>query len=295
MSYRSDSFNTIFAVFLTIININTMKTIIKSTILLVLSFVILSACKQAGQQSTEASADDKLSKEEILKGLEEIVFPLPEPMNVYQMLQDIGAPYVGDILNPVESIEKYFSSNVKAVNLGVYAADLSYATIYDKKEAIDSYQKSLKILIDDLGIKIDYKLLASEETKAKATDIDSLVSLTSNVFYDIYDFLYTESDPALAALMVNSYYIEGLYIATHISKETFDNIEMVKIIYGQAKPLEELIKLNENFADNQYVETLQNALTKLKALYDETDGSLNKEQLDTLTATIETIRASLIS
>lgn len=272
-----------------------MKTIIKSTILLVSCFVILSACKQNYKQSTETSADDKLTKEDIHKGIEKVVFPLPEPMNVYQMMQDIGAPYVGDVLNPVESIEKYFSSNVKAVNLGVYAADLSYATIYDKKDAMDAYKGSLKTLIDDLGIKIDYKTLTSEETKAKSANVDSLVSLTSKALYDIYDFLYTESDPAFAALMVNSYYIEGLYIATHISKETFDNIEMVKIIYGQKKPLEELIKLNKNFADNQYIETLQNALTKLKVMYDETDGSLNKKQLDTLTATIETIRASLVS
>jgi hypothetical protein len=272
-----------------------MKKSFKLTMLTVVVIVFLASCNKSGKNNATGTSADKLSKEEIKEGIEKIVFPLPEPMGVYQMLEDIGASYIGDILNPVESIEKYFASNVKATNLGVYSADLSYATVYDKKDAIDSYTKSMKILIDDLGIKVDYKNLLSDETKQKAENIDSLIKITTKVFYDTYEFLYEESDPALAALMVNGLYIEGLYIATHISKETFDNVEMVKIIYSQSKPLEKLIELNSKFIDNQYIETLQNALTKLKLQYDSTDGSLTKEQLDSITNIIETIRGSLVS
>lgn len=262
---------------------------------IVCTVLVFSACKQSTDKLSEAEKGDKLSQEEIQKGIENVVFPLPEPMGVYQMLQDIGASYVGNVLNPVESIEKYFASNVKAVNLGVYAADLSYAVVYDKKDDKDAYTKSLKQLIEDLNIDIDYKNLTSDETKEKAANADSLVKITTKVFYDTYNFLYNESEPALAALMVNGFYIEGLYIATHISKDTYNNVEMVKIIYGQAKPLEELIKLNEKFPNNEYVKAIQGSLIKLKQLYDATNGSLNKEQLNSITTTIESIRESMVS
>lgn len=262
--------------------------------LLVLSFLVVS-CKQSTEDKSQTNEGEKLSKEEILKGLEEATFPLPEPMSVYRMLEDIGASYVGDVLNPVESLEKYMITNVKAVNLGVYAADLSYAMVYDKQEDIDKYTKTLKNLIDQLNIKIDYKTLMSEETKEKSISTDSLISVTTNVFYNMYDFLYKESDPSLAALMVNGYYIESLYIATHISEDTFNNIEIVKIIYQQSTSLGDLIELNKKFADNQYIQTLQSSLVKLKEYYDSTDGSLNKEQLNKITTTVEAIRESLIS
>jgi hypothetical protein len=272
-----------------------MKTRLNLAILFVAVLVFVTSCKQAGQQGATETSSEKLSEEDIKAGIEAVVFPLPEPMSVYQMLQEIGAVYVGDILNPVASIDNYHASNIKATNLGVYAADLSYATVYDKKSDTDTYKQALKTLINDLDIKIDYKTLVSEETKEKAENIDSLIDLTSKIFYDTYEFLYNESDPALAALMVNGYYIEGLYIATHISKDTYDNVEMVKIIYGQAEPLEKLLELNSKFEGNQYIETLQSALSKLKTQYDATDGSLTKEQLDEITSTIESIRASLIS
>jgi hypothetical protein len=262
--------------------------------IIMLSFFIVS-CKQSSDKNTDVNTGDKLSKEEVLQGLEEAVFPLPEPMGVYKMLEDIGASYVGDVLNPVGSVEKYLITNVKAVNLGVYAADLSYAIVYDRKDDIDSYSKLVKKLVDDLSIKVDFKTITSEETKEKAASSDSLIKIATNVFYDMYDFLYKESDPSLAALLVNGYYIEGLYIATHISKETYNNLEMVKIIYDQSKPLDELIKLNNKFSDNQYIQTLQSSLMKLKEFYDSTDGSLTEEQLKSITSTVETIRESMVS
>jgi hypothetical protein len=275
-------------------NIN-MKNNLRIALLMVAMLTMIIACKQAGEQSTAESTNEKLNQEDIKASVKEAVFPLPEPMEVYQMLENIGANYVGNILNPAESIEGYYASNIKAVNLGVYAADLSYATVYEKKEAVDKYTKILKVLIDDLGIKIDYKKLMSEDTKAFVQNSDSLIKLTTEVFYDTYEFLYKESDASLAALMVNGYYIEGLYIATHISKDTYDNAEMVKIIYSQSESLKNIIELNKKFEENQYLETLQTALLKLKALYDATDGSLTKEQLDSLTATIKTIRNSVVS
>ena len=273
-----------------------MKSITNLTLIITLLIVFLfSACKQTGENTTSHEKGGKLSAEEIKKGVEKIVFPLPEPVGVYQMLEEIGATYNSNVLNSPESIEKYYTSYVKAVNLGVYAADLSYATVYEKQGDVDTYARLLKKLVDDLGIKIDLKSLNNEETREKALNLDSLINITTGVFYNTYDFLYKESDPALAALMANGFYIEGLYIATHISKETFDNLEIVKIIYEQSKPLGELIKLNDKFPDNQYLQTVQGALKKLKTLYDESDGSLNKEQLDSITSTIENIRDSLIS
>lgn len=267
----------------------------KTAVLFVAAFVAFASCKQAQQGDTTDTTTEKLSAEEVKAGIEEVIFPLPEPMGVYNMLENIGATYVGKVLNPVSALEGYHSSNIKAANLGVYAADLSYATVYENKKATDEYSQALKVLIDDLDIKIDYKSLTSEETKSKVENTDSLIKLTTDVFLNTYDFLYKESDPALAALMVNGFYIEGLYIATHISEDTYDNTEMVKIIYSQAKPLEKILELNSKFENNQYIATLQSALTKLKALYETTDGSLTKEQLEAIATTIKSIRDTIVS
>lgn len=274
--------------------LNNMK-LLRSTLLLLAVAIAFAACKKSTDKSSETTQGEMISQEEIEKGFEEVIFPLPEPMSVYQMLENIGASYAKEALNPVASAEKYFTSNIKSVNVGVYGADLSYTLVYNKKDDIDLYSKTLKKLVDDLDIKVNYRSLVSEESKEMAMSNDSLIKLSSEIFFDIYEFLYKESDPAMAVLMANGFYVEGLYIATHISEETFNNIEMVKIIYGQSKPLEEIIKLNEKFGDNEYISAIQGSLIKLKELYDSTDGSLTEEQLKQITTIIESIRESMVS
>lgn len=254
----------------------------------------ITACKPSVNNAGASQEADTITKEEVQKGVEQVLFPLPEPMNVYKMLENIDAKYVGNILNPVQSLDKYTMSDAKAVNLGIYAADLSYATIYDKKEDVDAYSQVLKSMIDDLGIKVDYQSLTSQENRKKLANTDSLAKVTTQVFYNVYDFLYKESDPAYAALMANGYYVEGLFIATHLMKETYNSFEMLKIVCQQEQPLGEIIKLNEKFSNNQSIQTLQVSLKKLKAYYESTKGSINQQQLDEIAKSIEAIRNSLI-
>lgn len=258
---------------------------------------ILSACKQSGEKATrDMKADTSISEEELKSDIKDMVYPLPSPLELSQKLEDIGASYVGDILNPISNIENYFTEKNKALNLGVYSADLSYVTTYHKDTEIHMYSDVVRKLIEQLDIEIDYSRIINEETQQFVTnDKDSLVNIVTDIFYDTYEFLNKKGDPEMAALMAAGIWVEGLYIATHISDDTFNNYEIVKIIYEQRNSLNKLIELLDSFENTQMIESINNALKKLKVMYDNTDGSLNKEELDQITGTIETIRASIVS
>jgi hypothetical protein len=59
--------------------------------------------------------------------------------------------------------------------------------------------------------------------------------------------------------------------------------------------LGKLIDLLKKFDNDDMAKSLLNALTKLKGMYDATNGSLTEPQLKEITTTIETIRSSIIS
>jgi hypothetical protein len=233
--------------------------------------------------------------QEVKSDVQDIVYPLPAPFELSQQLDRAGASYVGNVLNPVSNADKYFTEKSKALALGVYGADLAYAGTYNNAKDINKYSGVLKSLVDDLGINVKYTDYFSDDSREKLNNKDTLVKVVSNVFYDTYTFLNKKSDPALAALVVSGTWVEGLYIATHITQDTYNNNEMVKLIYDQSKSLEKVISLLDKFENNEMVAGISGALKKLKAMYDETNGSLTKEQLDTITKTIETIRSSIVS
>lgn len=270
------------------------KTIVPAVIVLFLLTLSFISCKQSTKTAIEADTS-KIVKDSLLSEVREVVYPLPAPMQLYQKLEDIGAVYIGKVLNPVENIDKYYTEKNKALNLGVYAADLSYVSTYNKKQEIQLYSRNLKTLMDDLNVNVNFTDFYSEDMKEKLDNKDSLVHIVTNTFYNAYSDLAKNGDPALAALMLTGIWSEGLYIASHISKDTYANTDIVKIIYDQQTSLDIVINMLKNTQGNEVTDSLIKALENVKAMYAKTQGSLTKEQLNEITGAIENIRSSIIS
>lgn len=271
-----------------------MKYKLLSSLFVATLLVTFFACRPSTTSTEDTSKADAIEKEEIEKSLTDLAYPLPEPFELYMILEDIGASYLNGVLNPVSNAETYMTQKSQALGAGVYAADLGYAATYNSKEDIKAYAFTMKSLLDGLGVALDYSPLMNEESRQKLEDKDSLVAFITNIFYDTYSFLEEESIPSLSGLMASGAWVEGLYIATHISDDTYNNTEIVKIIFEQGESLDELIGLLQNFKEDERVSSLLGAFEKLLALYKDAGDSLTKEQLDSITYTIETIRESIV-
>ena len=59
------------------------------------------------------------------------------------------------------------------------------------------------------------------------------VKLITNTFYSTYEFLNESGRGSVSVLVLSGSWIEALYIATHKAEDTYNNIEMIKIIMEQ--------------------------------------------------------------
>jgi hypothetical protein len=257
--------------------------------------LILSSCNSGNSGNKDQAAGDSLTTEEVAQNVKEVVYPLPTPFEMTQMLNNIGAKFMSASLNPADKAEKYFTEKSKAVNLGVYGADLAYCATYDKKQETQVYLQSVKTLIDDLGITVDYSRLLSDEFKEKAANKDTLTQVITNTIVETYSFLNQKSNPDLAAMMVSGMWIEMMYITTHISENTFNNPEMVKIIASQKGVLNKLLELLAERNANTDIKDLENKLQVLKPVFDKIDAGLTPADYNTILKTIEAVRKSFVS
>jgi hypothetical protein len=263
--------------------------------LIVVMATIFTACQSRNSGNTDQSSADTLNKEELTQNVKDVIYPLPAPYELSQMLNNIGAKFTASTLNPADKAEKYFTEKNKAVNLGVYAADLGYCAIYDKKQETQLYMQSVKTLIDDLGITVDYSRMLSDEFKEKVSNKDTLVKVITNTIFDTYGFLNEKSNPDLAVMMVSGVWVELMYIATHISEDTYNNPEMVKIIASQKDALNKLLEQLASRNTNADIKDLETKLQVLKPIYDKVDQGLKPEDYKTILKTIETVRKSFVS
>lgn len=256
-------------------------------------FVIFS-CKGRTKTSEQDALSDSLDKELLASDIKEVLYPLPAPFEMTQMLDEIGATYNSGILNSPAKVEKYVTEESKALNLGIYAADLAYAATFEQQQDIQTYLNSIKSLADQLGVTYDYAALLSEESKVKFENKDSLTDVVTNTIYETYQYLDQRSDPDLAVDMVSGVWIELMYIATNISEASYNFSGLVDIISKQKDSYEKVMSLLAQRNTNPDIKTLETKLLPLKPAFDKVPAGLSEADYNLILSTIKSVRNSLV-
>ncbi len=267
----------------------------KVAIMLAFALVLLFSCKNASQQSNKESLKtDSLDRTEISQNVKEVVYPLPTPFEMTDKLNAMGVKYTSAILNPADYSGKYFNEKSKALNVGVYGADLAYAVTFDQKQDEKIYSKTLKGLVDQLGINVDYSKLLSGDSNDKLNNKDTLVKIITNMFYDTYKFIDKKNNHDLAIIMVSGAWVEVMYIATNISQDSYNNSEIVKLIAGQKDSYTKLMNILKECDKGSDIKDIETKLQVLKPVYDKVDNGLTESDYMLILKTIQSVRKSFI-
>jgi hypothetical protein len=263
--------------------------------LFVMAVLFLASCK-GGNKSAEQDqlAADSLNKELLASDIQEVLYPLPGPFEMTKMLNDIGVTYSSKTLNSASKVEKYITEQSKAVNLGIYGADLAYASTYQQQQDIQNYLNAIKTLADQLGVTYDFDKLLSDEYKAKLENKDSLTSIVTNTIYDTYQYLDQKSNPDLAVNMVAGMWVELMHIATNISENSYNFTGIVDIISEQKTSYEKVMSLLTERNADPAIKDLETKLQVLKPVYDKVDAGLSETDYNLILKTIKSVRNSLI-
>jgi len=260
--------------------------------------LITGGCKNRENANKNIGAEEITpleNKQEIKKQVKEFLYPLPTTLEVVQMLQDIGISYIIGISNPTENVNKYMSSRSKAMALGVYGADLSYASVYNMQQDVISYLDVIRKLAGDLYLQDVYNEKIVERINNNLNNKDSLVNILTNVLFESYNKLNRNGKGDIALMMVTGGWVEALYLTTHVSANSYDNYELVKIIAGQKESLDKLMDVLNERKDDPAILDLIETLQPLQDLYNKAGDSMTEKQLHAISVETEKIRNKLLS
>ena len=100
----------------------------------------------------EASGTIDAETQEQLNTAKRIFYSLPSPLETAMLIKNAGADYNEALMNPTANTAKYITSKSKALNLGIYSTDLSYASLFDQNQATLNYIEAAKAMADGLNI-----------------------------------------------------------------------------------------------------------------------------------------------
>lgn len=242
---------------------------------LLISFVNCSSDKS----SEENQLEDSLSFVEELNKAKQVIYGIPSPIETAMLMKRAGAKYNEDFLNPLSNLGNYTSTKSMALNLGVYGADLSFASMFDQSQASIKYLSATKKLADDLGIlnAIDKSIITRMENNIN--NRDSVMEIISETFMNSNSFLKENDRGEIAAIILTGGWLEGLYIGTQIVKNTSANKELMERIADQRLSLNTLISLLNEYKNDANVQFILPYMNTLKKIFDKIQTSSTKMEV----------------
>ena len=260
--------------------------------LLIISFSVLVSCKN--QASKQQKKVEKEQVKDIPRQIEANVYPLPTSAEVIKMLTELEVGYIIGISNPVENSKKYFSSQSRAINMGVFGADLSYATLYNQQQGVINYLDAIRSLANELNMSKIYNEDLYTKIKQNFDNKDELVKILTSAFNDTYAYLSDNDQQPLALLVVGGAWVEGMYLTTHVSEAAYQVAGISKVLLEQKKSFDLFLEITKPYLSDPSVGDFVKLMDPIKKVYEGIGSSLTEQNIKDITKVIVDLREQIV-
>lgn len=241
------------------------------------------------------------------------LFSVPSPVHTAMLIQNARVEFNEALLNPLDRIDNYVSESDRALNMGIYGADMAYISNYNRPQLSQQYFTVVGNLANQLDIlqNIDQGLL--KRFSDNAASRDSLLSLTAAFYTEGDRYLKTSERQEIATLILLGGWVEALYLSCHSAINNKSLTERIgeqrpsvkrmaelmntlpsEVCQGLAAQLRSLDQAYEGVESTyQYDQTITDSEAKTTYLRGRTITKVNQPQLEAITAVVDEIRNSI--
>ncbi len=193
---------------------------------------------------------------------------IPSPANSVHELSSYGAVYNNTFLNDSKKVSSYTTEFQRAINLGVYNIDMSYAMVNDKGQDVIKYMKNVMIISDALGLKSAVDAMVGKRAESNISNKDSLFKILDEIFVKSDSYLRTNERVYTAGTIFAGSWLESLYLTCKMGQNATDNAMAAKVynhLWEQRFHLGNLINLLNDYKDKKECVDLVNDLKPIHA------------------------------
>jgi hypothetical protein len=252
-----------------------MKTRLNAVLIICLFTAVIISCKN-GAKSDLAGGSDSINLGDIkplIHNYDSTGVGLPIFYNMYlsvemsSLFQTSGAVYKPELLNSADKITDYVTSSKKALNLGVYAVDLSYAKVFEQYETAAKYFNAMEKMAEELGIPSTYFENTAKRFDQNINNKDSLISIANEVYMATDKYLRENERYSAAAQIILGGWVEALDIAVDVANST-KSLDIIERFAEQKNSLVNVIDMLDDYSDDVAIKQNLQRLKELKPLFD---------------------------
>jgi hypothetical protein len=288
-----------------------MKTTRLSILLMLLITIVVLQCNQnktasSSQKTTDSASTSQKPVDDFQANFDSIQKGIPVFYNMYlsvdmsKLLKTEGSVFNASYLNPVGNATTYLLTGKKALNLGIYAVDLSYIRAYDQIEKSRSYFDAMRKMSGELGIPDDFVVKMSDRFDKNMNHKDSLMKLATEIYKTTDTYLRKNDRSSASMMIILGGWTEALYLSSKIAQDMPVNTELVSKIADQKSSLDDLLAMLKESKNDKEIADYLVALEALKGsfdkfTFDEKNPKASNKQFQEVIGKINQLRSRIIS
>lgn len=224
---------------------------------------------------------------------------IPSPVGSINELSNWGVDYNNELLVDGKKQLSGSSEFSKAVALGIYNIDMSYAMVNNKGEDVLKYMKTVVKTSDELGLKSAVDQMVGKRAEKNLTNKDSLLVILDEIFIKSDSYLRTNERVYTASAIFAGSWVESLYLTCKVTEKLPDAAvkeKGYKHLWDQRFYLKNLTDLLNDYKDKKECVALNDELKKIHAEIDaiKDPKDLKDAQFKSISEKIYSLRNSLI-
>lgn len=245
------------------------------------------------------------------------LFSVPSPIQTALLIQKSGVTYDKTILHTASKVNTYSTDYLRALNLGIYGADLGYVSLYNQTQDAIGYLGALKQLADKLGVSAAFDAGTMKRIEGNITNKDSMLVLVGIAYRSSDAFLKNNQRNDVSSLILAGGWLESMHFSVAAYKQKGTN-ELKWRIAEQKQALGSLIKILSNYPGEEvkaltielndlskiyegiqlkynFVEPTHDSIKKLTYINSTTEVMVSDEQITQIAAKVQEIRSKIVN
>ncbi len=231
--------------------------------------------KPAGE-TADNMADTSAVKEPAKKpGEVQKYSQVPSPGEMFSFIKQLGNKAKDDVtqLNSPENLKKYNDNKSKALNFGIYSADLLFCSTFNHGAEALKYFVNIKKLGDDIGISTAINEQTATRISNNISNPDSLANISNDLYFTTFDHLESNDRGNTLAMVMAGGWVESIYMVTSMEPVYKKDSPVITRVAEQKYTLENLMDFMKKYEKDPDVASVLKQLDNLKAEFDKIEDA----------------------
>ena len=233
-----------------------MKNLYNKLFTITIALILASCSSNTEEVVVNEPASESIQEESNNEtAADNLFYQVPTPNELFAVLKNSNVAYNRENLSDVSNASNYLTKASKALNFGVYTADLAYVTSLGQMDDASKFFETVRSLSKDLEIEnaVDEVIMKRLQSNLENSNADSLFYLSNETYYNAYSYLEENDRRDVLGMIVVGGWIEGLNIILNLEPYS-EGSEVCQRIADQKLTLENLLIFTSTIENDQLAE-----------------------------------------